>query len=115
LNHVTLILENKTMKRSIAFTGNNYSLLSSIVANRRLKGVKDTGNNINGHVNSILKEHFASIENQLTKMKLGEQIEVTRITLDTILVIKNQIQQRNGTEYQSLNVGDGTYIIKRTK
>lgn len=105
------------MKRSIHFTDNNYPNLQSIVRAKRIDnpGVKLKGNNVNNHANAIMLQHFNNTELSITSMNVGEQIAVTEIDYDTIISMRNQLKRDGKGEWQTINMGDGQFIVRRTK
>lgn len=98
------------MKKSVAFTGNNYENIEAVVTSC----IRDKGNNPNAHVNNILKQHFESVEFKMLSMKVGEQQYFTNVDYDAVLGIRNTLKQSGKGEWQTVN-GGGELIIKRTK
>lgn len=105
------------MKRSIHFTYNNYPNLQSIVRAKRIDnpGVKLKGNNVNNHANAIMLQHFKSVESNILSLKVGAQYAVTEIDYDTIISMRNQLKRDGKGEWQTINMGDGQFIVRRTK
>lgn len=105
------------MKRSIHFTDNNYPNLQSIVRAKRIDSpdTKLKGNNVNNHANAIMLQHFKSVESRVTSMSISENIVVTEIDYDTIISMRNQLKRDGKGEWQTINMGDGQFIVRRTK